>query len=140
MFSLAIPERKMFKGRSVLCWTTILWMKAFISASCSAQRQLLLAVPVSDPVCIQNRSCALTHADILSKKHIDPLTPCISMETFQDHTFIALRHGNDTRYPAGSLCEQAASPQKFSWRLTSSPPPITLSATISALRWSVILW
>lgn len=69
--------------------------------------QLLLAVPVSDPVCTQNRSCALTHADILSKKHIDPLTPCISMETFQDHTFIALRHGNDTRIQLDSLCEQA---------------------------------
>lgn len=105
--NIAYLEEKLFKGDLDLVLDNHPMDESIYQRELFCSEQLLLAVPISDPVCIQNRSCALTHADILSKKHIDPLTPCISMETFQDHTFIALRHGNDTRIQLDSLCEQA---------------------------------
>ena len=105
--NIAYLEEKLFKGDLDLVLDNHPMDESIYQRELFYSEQLLLAVPVSDPVCTQNRSCALTHADILSKKHIDPLTPCISMETFQDHTFIALRHGNDTRIQLDSLCEQA---------------------------------
>lgn len=51
--------------------------------------------------------CRLTHADILTGRHLDEDTPALPMQDFAAAPFIVLKHGNDTRIRTDAICEQA---------------------------------
>ena len=70
------------------------------------QEHLLLAVHKSSPLNIPYEQYALTHTDIINKKHLKANTKSISLKDFTAAPFIALRPGNDTRIRMDRICEQ----------------------------------
>ena len=105
--NIAYLEEKLFKGDLDLVLDNHPMDEGIYLRELFCSEQLLLAVPANDPVCSRHSSQALTHKDILNGKHTCPQTPAISMDSFYGHTFIALRHGNDTRIQLDFLCEEA---------------------------------
>lgn len=65
---------------------------------------LLLAVPVGGE-CLPEGY--LLHKDILDGRHLLAEVPSVPISLFQESSFIALRHGNDTRIRMDQICEQA---------------------------------
>ncbi len=70
----------------------------------SFTEHLLLAVPTEGKTLPDG---ALSHQDILRGWHLQADAPAVSIDLFRDSSFIALRHGNDTRIRMDQLCEQA---------------------------------
>ena len=105
--NISYLEEKLFKGDLDLVLDNHPMDESIYLRELFCSEQLLLAVPASDPVCARHPLCALTHEDILKGKHTCIQTPAISMDSFCSHTFIALRHGNDTRIQLDFLCEEA---------------------------------
>ncbi len=74
------------------------------------REHLLLAVHRSFRRDERFAASRFTYKDILANRHRDPKIPAVSIQTFADIPFIALRTGNDTRYRMDKLFYNAESP------------------------------
>lgn len=70
------------------------------------KEHLLLAVHKSTPCGDAVKTCGMTHADIIERKHLSADTQTVSLNHFADVPFITLRPGNDTRIRFDRICEQ----------------------------------
>lgn len=78
------------------------------------REQVLLAVPISDPINQMLKDCSLSMEDICSDLHMDSSWPCISLNPFHKHRFLMLEKGHDMHARAMRLCRNSGfEPQVF---------------------------
>ena len=71
------------------------------------EEHLLLTVPARFSVNETMKNYALTAADILEKRHLNSRIPPVSLEHFQNESFLLLKGGNDTRERADRIFHNA---------------------------------
>ncbi|MCC8027784.1 MAG: LysR family transcriptional regulator [Clostridium sp.] len=70
------------------------------------EEQILLAVPLSDPINLSLRSCRLSLQDVLSNQHIGDSVPCVSFGAFSKRPFLILEKGHDMRSRLLQACRE----------------------------------
>ena len=71
------------------------------------EEHLLLTVPARFSVNETMKNYALTAADILEERHLNSRIPPVSLEHFQNESFLLLKGGNDTRERADRIFHNA---------------------------------
>ena len=97
-------EQKLFAGELDIIIDNYLLDAGIYEKERFMEERLLLAVPTEGKTLPDG---ALSHQDILHGRHLQADAPAVSIDLFRDSSFIALRHGNDTRIRMDQLCEQA---------------------------------
>jgi len=72
-----------------------------------SSEMLLLAVPKSAKIPSALQKFALEHHDVLEGRQLLTQTYAVNIRDFMQNSFIALRHGNDTRIRMDIICEQS---------------------------------
>ena len=72
-----------------------------------SSEMLLLAVPKSAKIPSALQKFALEHHDVLEGRQLLTQTYAVNIRDFMQNSFIALRHGNDTRIRMDMICEQS---------------------------------
>lgn len=72
-----------------------------------SSEMLLLAVPKSAKIPPDLQKFALEHHDVLEGRQLLTQTYAVNIRDFMQNSFIALRHGNDTRIRMDMICEQS---------------------------------
>lgn len=102
----ALLEQQLFSGALDLVIDNYEFNENIYSKHKYCNEHLLLAVPKKFEVNKLVRDYQLTSHDIIRGKHLDPVTPSVSLELFKDEPFLFLRSGNDTRKRAEKICQQ----------------------------------
>ena len=92
------------------------------------EEHLLLTVPARFSVNETMKNYALTAADILEERHLNSRIPPVSLEHFQNESFLLLKGGNDTRERADRIFHNAIFCPKSVWSWTSKSQPTTCPA------------
>ena len=71
------------------------------------EEHLLLTVPARFAVNETMKNYALTATDILEERHLNSRIPPVSLEHFQNESFLLLKGGNDTRERADRIFHNA---------------------------------
>ena len=71
------------------------------------QEQVLLAVPLSDPINKQLRGMRFTMEEICADFHMDQVRASISLDLFREHKFLMMKKGNDMHSRSLQMCRDS---------------------------------